>query len=35
MYLIPMEAYQHWLRAWLDVQVCVLPEIDFGVEKTA
>ena len=30
-----MEAYQHWDREWLEVQVWVLPLMEEGVEKVA
>jgi hypothetical protein len=35
MYLIPTEAYQHWLMAWLGAQVLVLALMAEGVEKVA
>jgi hypothetical protein len=33
MYLIPMEAYQHWERLYRGTQVLVLPLTAAGVEK--
>jgi hypothetical protein len=35
MYLIPIDAYQHWPIAWLGTNVLTLPLIAFGVENVA
>ena len=34
MYLIPIDAYQHWPIAWLGTQVLVFPLTALGVENT-